>query len=109
MTEPDDNLEMLLKQHLRNSTPYIDDDGFSQNLIKRLPPKPMVSFRQIGLIIACLGVLLAGVFAGPVLLAPVFYWAAGLTVLGLFKIGLVMGVFILIATTAWMARELDWL
>ncbi|HMW72330.1 MAG TPA: DUF5056 domain-containing protein, partial [Cellvibrionaceae bacterium] len=89
MTEPTQHsFDTQLKQHLRNSTAYIADDGFSHALMNRLPARSVWPLRSLGLLIACLGLMLAVVFAGPVLLAPVFYWAAGLTAVGVIKIGL---------------------
>lgn len=109
MTKPTrHSFDAQLKQHLHNSTDYIADDGFSHGLMNRLPKRSVWPLRSLGYLLAGLGLLLAVIFAGPVLFAPVFYWAAGVTAAGLIKIGLVMGGFILLVTTAWMARQLDW-
>lgn len=107
---PDQNsqpFETVLKQQLRNNTAYIADDGFSQNVMARLPRRSIVSLGLLGWVVASLGVVLGLLFALPLLAVPIFYWAAGLTLVSLVKIGLAMAVFILAISVFWMARELD--
>ena len=57
-----DSFDQWLKDSMQANTPYLDDDGFSQNVLAQLPARPRLSQTQQTLIItlSCLlGCLLA--------------------------------------------------
>ena len=58
-----DSFDQWLQDSMQANTPYLDDDGFSQNVLAQLPAKPKLSQTQQTLIItfSCLlGCLMAG-------------------------------------------------
>lgn len=58
-----DPLDELLDTRLREETPYIDDDGFTMQLMQRLPARPSSSFRAQRAIILFLAAVVAAVVA----------------------------------------------
>lgn len=58
-----DSFDQWLQDSMQANTPYLDDDGFSQNVLAQLPAKPKLSQAQQTLIVtlSCLlGCFMAG-------------------------------------------------
>ncbi|MFO1370435.1 MAG: hypothetical protein U1F46_15695 [Marinagarivorans sp.] len=102
-------LDVCLQQQLRNNSTYIADDGFSQAIIARLPRRRLIVVGAMGGLIAFVGILIAALVAVPLVITPLVYWAAGLTLVSVFKMGLLMAGIILVVSALWMARQFDWI
>lgn len=102
--EPHDEFDSFLAKHLRNSTPYIADDGFVEKTMQALPAPR--STRKIKIIAATTGLVLAT----PALISggsTIFHWANSLTVASLLQIGLVTSGILFSSTVIWFGRKLD--
>ncbi|HRH77185.1 MAG TPA: hypothetical protein PK129_07535, partial [Cellvibrionaceae bacterium] len=100
---------ICLHQQLHNNSTYIADDGFSQAINARLPRRRLIVVGAMGGLIAFVGILIAALVAVPLVITPLVYWAAGLTLVSVFKMGLLMAGIILAVSALWMARQFDWI
>jgi hypothetical protein len=105
--KPRDNFEVFLVRQLRNSTPYIDDAGFSDTVLGALPQPPKRPRWLIGL--ASLITIVMSAFALFPLGVAAAAWAYTFDIASLIQLGLTLSVVSLGAVLVWLSQELNWI
>lgn len=105
---PEDKLDAFVTQQLRNSAPYLADDGFIEKTLQALPavPRPRRTTSKawwltglFGASVATLA-LLSGV-------PTIFQWANRLTTTDLIQLGVITSAITFGSALLWFGRELD--
>lgn len=104
---PAHNFDDLLAKSLRNQSPYIEDAGFTESVLNKLPANHNTEkSRRLGSI-AALAALCAAtplVFSAG---ADIVRWVQLMDLSQLIQLGLVSSGTILSAAIVWLVRELD--
>lgn len=105
-----DKIELLLTQQLRNAAPYIDDDGFSAAVMRRLSneKKPQDNSVWLILLAGLFGIIISA-FALSAFAPAVVHWANMLNLAAIIQLGLWGSVLIIGVFAAWFLRQLDWI
>lgn len=106
---PAQDFDDLLTKQLRNSSPYIDDAGFTENVLRNLPNNSAHERknRRFGMIAAAVAMCAAAPFvvaAG----TDIVQWTYQLDLSQLIQLGLISSGVTFSAALVWLARELDW-
>ena len=107
---PPEDFDAFLTEQLRNSSPYIADEGFTENVLRALPKNSLAGRAGRWLWIAA-GIM-AGSAAAPLIFTvgtDITQWINQLNTFQLLHLGLVASGITFGSAVLWLVRELDWI
>lgn len=101
----DDDFDLFLTQHLRQSREYLNDEGFTASVMAALPVKTAPSRRieslVIGVPLFIISVLVFSQFPFASFVSNIWYWLIQMDVQGWLQIGFGVSACFLLAGVAW--------
>lgn len=103
-----DEFERQLAQNLRNASPYIPDDGFTQALMLKLP-QAKKAYRPSApvLVMSGLVALLIFLLGLSTFIAPVIQWFSQMNLAAVIHLGLWMLAMMVAGVLGWLGRRLE--
>jgi hypothetical protein len=107
---PVQDFDDFLAKKLRNSSPYIDDAGFTENVLRKLPDSSADARKGrrfwiiAGAVVACT--------AAPFVVATgmdIIQWVYQLDLSQLIQLGIISSSVTFGVALTWLVRELDWI
>lgn len=92
----DKSFDELLARQLQANTPYLDDNGFTAQLMQRLPaPKPIARWLEViitWLPVSLISLLVLAQFPWRTLVQPAYAWILTMDMASLISVALVLSV-----------------